>query len=683
MVSKKFIVQISGIFAAGCWLVLLVLNMAIIFSNINNLPHGIPDEAPGIFLSLFFIFLLIFFRYKIGKAEKINFVDLLWKVFVTGLIATAVSLLIQFFFFVLGGRRFAENLILINFLYHLNIGVIVVFLLSTYISYKRLILYNKSKLLLRAWRIFEYCLIGSILLNFFDYNRFDTLFTFIFSILVAMGFVLSVNLKWIAYLNFKQKWKSLLLIALVIFYLIYFIFILFNFAQVTHLILDLLNNIFILSIFAFIFVYSIFSLLVVLFNLPTSSVFEQKLEEVINFQRLTQSIQTYQKEENVLEILLESSISTVLADAAWIELKNRNGDPTYIKNNISAPEIEEVKEWLEVTKAKHIFDGGMEKIVHSNKPRFSLRKKLYKSSITFPLKVQNEQIGSLVLLKEVGDGFNKEMIDIISTFVSQACISIENYRLLSEAIENERYKEELNIAKKVQQSLLPSRLEATDFYDISGLSISADEVGGDYYDVYNINRTKAAFIIGDVSGKGTSAAFNMSQMKGVFHSLVQLDLSPEDFLYYANSALSRCLEKTSFITISYFIVDFVSKEINFVRAGHCPTLYYNNNKKEADYFINKGLGLGIKRSDGYRKFIQVNHTKYNSGDIIVLYTDGIIEAKNEEGEEFGYERLKNIIQNNYTKSTLEIKKAIIDALYGHCEKTNLSDDYTLLIVKFK
>jgi phosphoserine phosphatase RsbU/P len=682
MISEKYIVRISAIFAACCWIIALAINIAVIFSYLNNVPHGIPDEAQSIFLSLFFIFILIFYEYNIGKADKINFIDLLWKVFVTGLIATIVSLLIQFFFFILGGRRFAENVLLINFLYHINFGIIVAFLISTFISWKRLILYNKSKILVKGWRVFEYAVIGSIILNFFDYNRYNTVLSIILTILVGMGIILSVNLKWVAYLNFRQKWKSILLIILINFYLVYFIFVLINFSQATQLVVDLLDKVFILSLFSFIFIYAVFSLLVVLFNLPTSSVFEQKLEEVINFQRLSQSMQTTQNEELVLDILLESSVSTVLADAAWIEL-NTKDEPLFLRSNVTKEEIYEVKEWLEITRSKKITDGGVEKIIHTNKPKFSLRKKKYKSSLTYPLKVQNEEIGSMVLLKEVGEAFNKEMRDIISTFVTQACISIENYRLLSEAIVNERYKEELSIAKKVQLSLLPQKLDYNYNYEISAFSMSADEVGGDYYDVFPINEEKVAFIIGDVSGKGTSAAFNMSQMKGVFHSLVQLDLDPESFLYNANSALSRCLEKTSFITVSYFVVNFSNKSIEFARAGHCPTLYFDNKSKEGKYFVTKGLGLGIKRNDAYKSFIEVNKFIFSEGDVIVLYTDGIIEAKNEDQEDYGYEKLKDVIENNNSKSAEGIKDEIVKSLYSHCGEIPLNDDYTLLIVKFK
>ena len=108
------------------------------------------------------------------------------------------------------------------------------------------------------------------------------------------------------------------------------------------------------------------------------------------------------------------------------------------------------------------------------------------------------------------------VIDIIRTFMNQASISIENYRLMEEAIINERYKEELKIAKRVQDSLIPKVLHANEDMEISAFSKAAAEVGGDYFDTYKMNDHRVAIIVGDVSGKGTSAAFHMSQMKGIF-----------------------------------------------------------------------------------------------------------------------------------------------------------------------
>ena len=133
-----------------------------------------------------------------------------------------------------------------------------------------------------------------------------------------------------------------------------------------------------------------------------------------------------------------------------------------------------------------------------------------------PITLQNEMAGFMYLLNEVSDGFNGEMINIINTFASQASVSVENVRLMSQAIENERYKEELNIAKSVQRALLPEKLDHNESFEIHAFTEAAAEVGGDYYDTFKLGEDRFVIVIGDVSGKGTSAAFHMSQMKGIF-----------------------------------------------------------------------------------------------------------------------------------------------------------------------
>jgi serine phosphatase RsbU (regulator of sigma subunit) len=289
----------------------------------------------------------------------------------------------------------------------------------------------------------------------------------------------------------------------------------------------------------------------------------------------------------------------------------------------------------------------------------------------------------MALLKDVNDGFSKEMTDIIRTFINQASISIENFRLMEEAIINERYKEELKIAKRVQDSLIPKTLYTNTDIEISAFSLAAAEVGGDYFDTYKMDENRLAIIVGDVSGKGTSAAFHMSQMKGVFQSLVQLNLSAREFIIKANNAISGCLDRTSFITTTYIIIDSLKKNFQFTRAGHCPTLYYSALDKKVRFLEDNGLGLGILRDDQFKKFVEVKEIDYKQGDVLLLYTDGITEAKNKQNEEFGYDRLKLFLEKNIHNDAVQIKEEILKTLYDFCESSNLGDDITALIVKVK
>jgi sigma-B regulation protein RsbU (phosphoserine phosphatase) len=506
-------------------------------------------------------------------------------------------------------------------------------------------------------------------------------------ILGLIALVLSANMKWVAYLNFKQKWTSLLLLLLTFFYMGYFFYTVTRQSDVLSTestsFLDFREHIFNIALFAFVTMYSIFSFLVIMFNLPTSSVFEQKLEEVVNFQRISQSIQTEQNEESVYNILLESSVNSVFADAAWLEIKGSNQESRLFSYKILEKEALEITNHIKNQNIKGVLDQGSDKTRNLSRYLGSLKGGRFRSVLAFPILVKGESIGTLALLKELPEGFTKEMTRIISTFANQAGISIENFRLMEEAFQTERYKEELKIAKTVQKSLLPQKLEQDTQYDIAAFSQSADEVGGDYYDTLRINDHEVALIIADVSGKGTTAAFHMSQMKGIFHSLAQQQLDPKEFMVRANMALKYCLERGSFISATYFVVDTHEKKIFYARAGHCPVLYYRANTGRAEYLKDKGTALGMIKSKEYCNFIETNELPYLPGDIMVLYTDGITEAKDKKGEEFDLVRLEQTVVEVTDKSPREIQEHLIKKLYEYSGTDQINDDYTTMIVKFR
>ncbi len=683
--SNKSVTRLSLVFAFIFWLLLLVVNLLTLFGQTHNLNFGIPSLLPkGMFILCIFN-LLIHFRYTIIKAESVNFLDLLWKVFVTGLFTTVLSLMIRFTFSIIGSSALAKNALIVNFFYHVNIGLIMIFLVSTFIAWKRLILYQKSKLLLNSWKFFEYALIGGMFFNLLGYSLFEIPFNIVFTVLILLGIVHAFNLKWVAYLNFRQKWKSILFLTLVLIDLSYFFINLVRYSDENQLVFDLINDIYVLSIFAFIFLYSVFAVLVIFFNLPTSSVFEKKLEEVVSFQRLSQSIPSGKNEDQVYEILLDSSISAVFADSAWIEIldDNRNITKT-LTRNLDDDKINSIKYAIQSEEIKGILLSNFQPSKVPVKTTGVLKgSSTYRSILVYPVVVTSQHMATLVLLKEVSDGFDREMVGIIETFVNQANISIENFRLLNAAIKTERYKEQLKIATRVQKSLLPEKLNTNEEVEISAFSKAADEVGGDYYDVYSNDQNRLTLVIGDVSGKGTSAAFHMSQMKGIFHSLVQQDLSPKEFMVLANSALSRCLERSSFITLSVYSINFETKTVEFSRAGHCPTLLYSRKNKAAKFFETKGMGLGILRNSEFQNYVELISFQYDPGDIIVLYTDGITEAANAKNEEYGYSRLKESLEKHANEPPELIQRGLIDDLYSFSDEKTLSDDYSILIVKFK
>ncbi len=682
--SRKFKIRITVILGIICWFLLVISTFLVIFSNQNELNPSLLTHLPLLFYGLFFINIYYFFKHRIRKDQNISLTDQLWRVFVTGLIATLISLSLRFFMYLLSGSRLVQNQYFLNLIYDINLGVISIFLLSSLIVWRKLIFYQKSKRLVYSWRTFEIMLLIGLLSQFFEITPFSNFFLILLGILILTAIYLSANLKWVAYLNFKQKWKSILLMILVVLYLWYFFLDLRMIEYRESLVVDLISYLTVIAVIAFVLIYSVSSILVILFNLPTSSVFEKKLEEIINFQRLSQSRNTGKDVDEVYNILFESSISAVLADAAWLEVNSRESeDYKRLTYQIDAAEMQDIRNHITKGTVKKLLSSDPVKNLKSDRYIAQLKGHRFRSILVFPVFVQKGSIGNLCLLKELTDGFNNEMIQVIRTYVNQASISIENFKLLESAIENERYKEELNIARVVQNSLLPDHLDQNEIYKVAAFSQSADEVGGDYYDVYEKSNGDVVFVVGDVSGKGTSAAFQMAQLKGIFSSLVQLDLQPDQFLINANRALGRSLDRSSFITLAYYYIDSKKNQICYARAGHCPALYYHSQENCCKYYYGKGLGLGILRNKEFDSYVKLESISYQKEDILVLITDGITEARNDHKEDFGYDRLKNLIEVHANKKPDEIIQEVLNDLYLFCENQTSDDDFTILVVKFK
>lgn len=666
------------------WLALLFVDLIRLFGILNDLNAGIAEEFTWILEILFFLAVYFFYKHSLQQNAQNDFVNLLWRAASTGIFAAATFLLIQGFYFFLGDSKLAEEPFLRNFFYHVHFAMITVFLISSTLLWKKLILYQKSKGVIQQWKTYEIGLLVSMLFVFYTQDNFGYSFIFAFLILAGFGIFLSVNLKWIPYLTFREKWKSLLFLALIIVVSIYLFLQTGAYSrQLQTFPINLLDNLFLIALYAFVLSYALVSFLVTLFNLPTSSVFEQKLTEAINFQRLSQSIQPEENEEKVLDILLDSSMSAAYADAGWLELFSEEPESRLIeqrwiatedlrKLSATIGELDVVKSWKSTVNQQEISPLT----IRVETSRFG-------SILLVPLVVNKKVIGKMILCKEIKDGFTKEMISIVNTFSGQANIAVENHRLLNQAIQNERYQEELKIAQRVQKSLLPELLDHHSSFDISAFSNAADEVGGDYYDTFQLDEHRYALIIGDVSGKGTSAAFHMAQMKGVFQSLIQMDLRPGEFLIRSNAALSRCLERNHFITGSILIIDTAARQICHARAGHVPTILYQSTEQKARFLEISGLGLGILRNKDYQNHVEEKEFGYQSGDVIGLFTDGIVEAKNHLKEQFGLDRIKAELESNASLDPTTIQQKLIASVHEFVGGTgHIDDDYSLMIVKF-
>lgn len=563
--------------------------------------------------------------------------------------------------------------------YAVSFAFFVYFISKSFYIWRRFILMQKTKSLDFEWKWFEILLYCTLIFTAFNLDYLSFIFYPLLALMAIYILFLCFHLKWVAYLTGGQKWRSILLLLAIIASLGIFIQYFLKPHETENVAFNHFKDPFILLATLFAGLYPALSFLVALFNLPTASVFEQKRSDLLNFQRLTQLIQQGDDQQQVFKTLFESAIKASNADAAWLELLDEEEIEvieTYEIEESAIIQIRNVVESYTVTNLDYInnnLDNSHFKSLHLP----------FKSIFVSPLKAAHRTFGILYILKELEQGFDRETVNVIRTFVSQTNLTIENLRLADEALQTERYKEELKIASTVQESLIPKTFPSDSWFEISCFSQAAKEVGGDFYDFLQMGEGRIAIIIGDVSGKGISAAFHMAQMKGIFHGLMQDDLEPVKFMVKANNALTHCLERTSFITSSLYIIDYKLKGFFFARAGHCHTLYYNSMTEDTFYFNTEGLGLGIIRDKSYAKRIHNMHYDYNPGDVMVIYTDGIVEARNKAQEEYGEERLLEILTQTYHLEAEDIKYAIVNDVTEFSQDMPIHDDQTLIVIKFR
>ncbi|HAS45305.1 MAG TPA: hypothetical protein DCS93_32780 [Microscillaceae bacterium] len=689
MLSLKNVIGIFIYVNIAGWLLMLALYLlsSAGLTEIHLADSGATDfYLRGLLLNLFILSVFFYYNSRIEKLKNTTFIELLTSLFITGLVTNTLALVIY------GAMALSTNYLeahhqerWLNLLYHINIGLLIIFLTKAFFYWKRLIMHQKTQNLQRWWTVFEYALLISLLFNFFEFSFEDAPFILMLGALELLA-LKSFNFKWVVYLNAKEKWQSILLLSFITLFAIFFFQTVINYGEHNYLKTHLKHSVYVIAIFSFVILYTIISMLVMVFNLPTTSVFEKKLEEIISFQKLSQSLQAGDQEAQVYGILLDSAVSTASADAAWLEITDEEGTQVaFLHKGVEKEEIAKLKRVIKRHNTRRIIDATFARNQEHDPLMDELTEHGFKSMLSQKLVAHDHQLGNLTLLKKVKDGFDDDKKVLIKTFVRQASISIENYRLLARTIEAERYKEEIKIARNVQKSLLPlpKNLTVSKNLEIAAFSDSAQEVGGDYYDIYPIDKDRVMVIVGDVSGKGTTAAFNMAQMKGVFHSLAQFGLRTERFLYYANNALANCLDRASFITVTILLIDDSAQKIEFARAGHCPTLFYHHKDEEVKYYQGKGMGLGILRNKMFSDHIEMQTLHYEEGDMLLLYTDGIIEAMNKEKEEYGYERLQDLILSNAHLSPAEINDKIITDLNHFSRGMPVHDDHTALMIKFK
>lgn len=259
--------------------------------------------------------------------------------------------------------------------------------------------------------------------------------------------------------------------------------------------------------------------------------------------------------------------------------------------------------------------------------------------------------------------------------------------LLQQAAEKRRLEEELRIARAMQMSLLPSGPLSAPGLDVTAVCIPAREVGGDYYDFIKLSDHRVAVLVADVSGKGTSAAFYMAELKGLMLALSQTYSSPKRLLVEANRILARSLDSRSFVTMTYAVIDEERRTLTYARAGHTPLIYLpaiGAGAREVQVFAPSGLVLGLHLEgvdSRFEELLEESTLSLSNGDLLVLFTDGITEAMNEEDDLFGEVRLGRLLETHAHLPSAELRERVLEDLAAFVGAAEQHDDMTMVVLK--
>ena len=583
-------------------------------------------------------------------------------------------------------------------------GVLALVLLF---SLRALILFKRTRVSVRNWRILLGTMAAAALVllgtGATDSANANVLHV-ILVVLAIVGMVMNAfRLAWIVYLPFRQKMLTLGLSTGLIVLLGTLLRIRYVESGIPlgptpdfgpDLSMDLtlaaifsqpLSQ-FVTLAFAFGILYASTALLSLLFHLPTAGALQQKTGEMEALQALARLSGEVFDRDKLVDTIAGAPVEAGVAQAAWLALIDTESGSLTPKITaalgLTPMQITALADYE--TLALDALTAKAPLLLRQAPADHRVRARPgdgIGSLLVLPLTAHGEHLGALFATRAVAEGFEEDDVNALATFAGQAALALNNADLFAERLERERLQRELAIAREVQRRLLPQHLPQSDHVALSAMSLPAAEVCGDYYDFVQITDTCLGVIVGDVSGKGTSAAFYMAELKGIFQSVSRLTRSPAEFLTRANEALAQSLGKNAFITAVYGVLDTEAGVFTLARAGHCPTALARADGR-VELLRAGGLGLGLDRGPLFEQALTEQQVALEPGDTFVLYSDGLVEARNRTGEEYGYERLADALRRHHRLGPDALRGALLHDLQQFAGHDAWDDDLTMVVLKW-
>lgn len=317
-------------------------------------------------------------------------------------------------------------------------------------------------------------------------------------------------------------------------------------------------------------------------------------------------------------------------------------------------------------------------------PRLRLALRRAQIHHLYPIGGHDELRGIIFIGEKLSEApYTADDFAFLGVIAGQASLLVENAFLYENLAAQERVRQELAIARRIQLESLPQRPPRVAGLEVAGISVPAQEVGGDYFDYLEGGDGRLAVMIGDVSGKGTSAALYMSKLQGIVRSLHAFDLAPRALFVRTNDLLGRDLEKRAFVTALGAFFDTSARTVVVARAGHLPLYHYQAATRSVARVLPRGLGLGLTTGETFGTELEEHLVTYQTGDVFLFVTDGITESHGPDREEYGETRLVELFSTLAHSSTPvgEIVTAVTAAASAFVHGAPQHDDQTVIAIR--
>jgi sigma-B regulation protein RsbU (phosphoserine phosphatase) len=391
--------------------------------------------------------------------------------------------------------------------------------------------------------------------------------------------------------------------------------------------------------------------------------------------------------DRVLENIMTTSRSILKADACSLMLVDEKSDEL-VFSVAQGPVSDKLRGGVRIGKgqgiAGHVYETGEPLLIEDayEDSRFNRevdRMTGYRtqSILCVPLKIKERVIGvSQVINKLDGSSFNEEDKETLSLLCANAAIAVENARLHREILRRKQIEQDLAFATSIQLSFLPRELPDLRGFRFSAHYQPARQVGGDFYDFIALDDKRVGVLIGDVSGKGVAAALFMARFTSDFRVLAVREKDPERLIRRINESVCAQSLQGMFVTLLYMVFEKGSGEAVYINAGHLPPIAWNGSERE--YAIVRAAGgppIGILPDLDY----SAGKMSFRPGTCILLSTDGLMEARNDLGLQFGLERIEECLTSG-DSDVESVKSRLIDSLSRFAGEAARNDDITLVLI---